>query len=495
METAQDRFFNTPELLDLVTTTLKPTDISRLCRTSHRIHECCTPSLYRDLFISSLYGREQKILASTPCLLALGRNVRHVRKLTLGTTELHYYYNCLLAFEEIRALDPFSSTATPTLSSASSLRLPPPLSPPLLLPPWLPPEDDRTCRVVPVPPITNLHSLELTYYTLVDCSYELPHHQDERMIMAEFSWLISLNPRLETLESSHDGTMDLLGYRLLGKAIAGLSHLTTLDLLILCDNSDQRFKAGAEIFFNCCPSIRKFVVATESFSSTDEDEDDFWEWDLDGVPEDAEWRVQSRKQEPLTNLVEMELWEVVDSTSTDELLTVFARCPNLRKLNILNFPSHLDHVILGDYIGRECPKIRSLICGSHGDGGEVCGPVLLRILESLPRQTVEDIGFFGSYDSFTEFRFTLAILRHSTTLTTIELEWAGSFVKISVSALLGECVNLKELHIRSSRWIGHTEGFYTTLTDILERQWVTTQLKDLTLFVSVCDQPVAFQEQ
>lgn len=111
--------------------------------------------------------------------------------------------------------------------------------------------------------------------------------------------------------------MDLLGYRLLGKAVAGLSRLTMLELKINCD-ADQQFQVGAEIFFSCCPSIRSFyLTADRSF-----DADDLSEWDLDGVPEGAEWRIESRKQEPLTNLVEMYLWEVTDSTTMDELLTV-----------------------------------------------------------------------------------------------------------------------------------------------------------------------------
>ncbi|KAK5809148.1 hypothetical protein F5H01DRAFT_57435 [Linnemannia elongata] len=474
METARDRFFNTPELLDLVATILEPIDISRLCRTSHRIHQSCTPSLYRDLFISSCYGREQKIFASTPCLLALGRNIRHVRKLILGPTELHYYYNCLLAFEDIRALDQFSSTAIPPS-----------------LPQWLPPEDYRTCRVVPVPPITNLQYLELTDQAAVDCSYQLPHFLDDRELMAELSWLISLNPRLEYLESCLDAKMDLLGCRLLGKAVAGLSRLTMLDLMIVCD-PDLQFQAGAEIFFNCCPLISKFALtAVQSFNS-----EELSEWDLDGVPEDAEWRVECRKQEPLTNLVEMHLWEVTNSTSADELLTVFARCPNLRQLNIQNFPDRYDHAVLGEYIGRECPKIRSLSCGWRGmPPRRTGGPLLFRIMESLPRQTVEDISFHGFHDSFIELSFTPVILRHSTTLTKIDIDWTGLLVKISVSAIFGECVNLKELHIRRTEWPGRLEGLYTTLTDILERQWVTTQLSNLTLFVSVCDLPIVFQEQ
>ncbi|KAK3831794.1 MAG: hypothetical protein JOS17DRAFT_790569 [Linnemannia elongata] len=116
METARDRFFNTPELLNLVTTTLGPTDISRLCRTSPRIHESCTSSLYRDLYISGCYRRD-----TSPEPILVNRHAS-------------------------------SAVTTPVTH-------------------WLPPEDYRFCRIVPVPPITNLQSLELTRYTDVNWCY------------------------------------------------------------------------------------------------------------------------------------------------------------------------------------------------------------------------------------------------------------------------------------------------------------------------------------
>ncbi|KAG0069653.1 hypothetical protein BGZ89_002384 [Linnemannia elongata] len=334
----------------------------------------------------------------------------------------------------------------------------------------------------PIPGSDGIYSCELLLRATASSRRPKAHG---RVQLAHLS-----QPRLEYLGSSHDATMDLLGYRLLGKAVAGLSRLTMLELKIYC-GADQQFQVGAEIFFSCCPSIRSFyLTAVRSF-----DADDLSEWDLDGVPEGAEWRIESRKQEPLTNLVEMYLWEVTDSTSMDELLTVFARCPNLRTLNILNLPGRYDHTALGEYIGRECPKIRSLNCGWHGMACKAGGPLLFRIMDSLPRQTVEDICLYGDHDSFIESNFTPVIRRHSVTLTKIDIDLTGLLEKISVSVIFGECVNLKKLHIRRSEWLGHTEGLYTTLTDILERQWVTTQLDNLTVVVSVCDLPIVFQEQ
>lgn len=50
--------------------------------------------------------------------------------------------------------------------------------------------------------------------------------------MAEFSWIVSLNPRLERLELIYTATLNLLGRRLLSKAISGLSQLTTLDITV-----------------------------------------------------------------------------------------------------------------------------------------------------------------------------------------------------------------------------------------------------------------------
>lgn len=127
--TACEQFFDIPELPRLLTAFLNRKDVSRLARTNRKLNSLCTPSLYWSLERS--FDKESKIWESLPALLALARNVQHVRELRFGMDMLTYYYNCALAFEE-----QYSRT----------------LGTPLPRPPWLPPLDIRTCQVVALPP-------------------------------------------------------------------------------------------------------------------------------------------------------------------------------------------------------------------------------------------------------------------------------------------------------------------------------------------------------
>jgi hypothetical protein len=328
----------------------------------------------------------------------------------------------------------------------------------------------------------------------MDCSYRLPKFNDDRMIMAECCWIISLNPRLEHLSSNYNASLNVLGYRLLAAAVSGLSRLTTLDISVLC-HANLKFKAGTEILFSCCPSIRKIkiVTADSSFDYSSE----FLDYDPDDaiVEDDVDWLVgTTRKLEPLVNLEELDFWDVMDSASTDDLLTVFEHCPNIQKLNILTISDLYDHDVLGEFIGQKCPKIRSLTCGSQFVGLEVDGPLLFKILDSLPAQTVEDIYFYGAFDGFIETSLTLATLRHSTTLSRIEIGWIYPLAKVSLSAIFEECINLEKLDVRCKRCWGRM-GLYTTLTNVLERPWNTSKLADLSLSISVNDLPVVLQAQ
>ncbi|KAF9135287.1 hypothetical protein BGW39_003712 [Mortierella sp. 14UC] len=326
--------------------------------------------------------------------------------------------------------------------------------------------------------MTNLQYLYITDDTDVACSYKLPNVLNDRVIMAHLCWLIFLNPRLRWLDSYYDPVVDIPGCRLLAKAISGLSQLTTLEITIFC-REELRFQVGAEIFFNCCPSIRKFKVVVDKPHYENRPQD----WDLRDVG-DTEWMVASRKEEPLTNLEDLELWEFRDSTSTENLLPVFAHCPNLKKLTILALSEHYNHDVIGRFIGKACPKLESLTFGSEDFETRV------EVMESLPAQQVRDIYFQGVFDgSQASPHFSLAIQQHSKTLQTIQLTSTRDVTKISVAVILEECINLKVLIINGEDYNedGSMCGLYATLSDLLERPWNAVKLTRLSLSVSVCD--------
>jgi hypothetical protein len=258
MDDACKRFFDTTELLDLLTSLLAPVDISALIRTNRRMYKDCSPSLYKTLLVDVLSGKEWAILTSIPCLLGLGRNIHHVRTLRVGPVELPYLYNCFIASETTQSL---------------LLDTPATVSP---LPQWLPPTDRHSRKVMPLPPMTNLRHLELfelpsslQRYPMVDKAYKLSGADNPQAIAAQFCWIILLNPRLTQLEVEYDPVVNVLGSRLFVKAVSGLSQLTMLSVRVYHKN-DLLHRMLWDLFFVCCPSLRIFrAYLLDGYGDTD----------------------------------------------------------------------------------------------------------------------------------------------------------------------------------------------------------------------------------
>ncbi|KAF9135288.1 hypothetical protein BGW39_003713 [Mortierella sp. 14UC] len=450
---------------------LKPNELITLACTNRRMYASCMSLLYRDLFISSCEEEEQKIFAAMPCLIAFGRNTHHVRKLTFGPVELHYYYNCMLAHETINSL----------LSDQPNTRPP--------RPQWLPPPDNNSRSVVPLPTITNLRHLHLTDESLLgnsmganpleDCPYQLSDETDHITIVAAFCWLVLLNSRLRHLESGYDALMEPLGGRLFALAIAKLPLLMTLDITI-CRRKEQQFETGSSIFFSLCPSIRKFIVQfdeeyAEASGATSA---------LGGFPGYPDWMAETRRQEPLWNLEELQFWDIDGGVSTDDILPIFAHCPNIEILHFPRLSKRHDHMAIGAFIGKECPKLRSLTFGQGNTEMEVEGPLLTEVMNTLRAQQVESIFFYGSYVALTKSSITLAALRHSITLHSVHIEWTGQLVNISIAAMLEECINLESLFIFCHDLTGNWIGLSVSLDDLLDRPWNVTKLTNLTLGIT-----------
>ncbi|KAK3843252.1 MAG: hypothetical protein J3R72DRAFT_441166 [Linnemannia gamsii] len=467
MDTACHRFFNTPELLSLLASTLCSVELAKLCRCSRKFNREFTPSLYKTLYVSGRYMiRGQTILSSMPFLVALGRNIRHVRALGMGPVELVFYYNCILAFADLQWP---RSDSPPTTSS---------------LPNWIPPADPRTCQILPLTPVTNLQHLSLENNLLSGRNYpfQLLSADNDQAVLAIFCWLIHLNPRLKYLQTRDDLTVDLAGCRLLAKAISRLSELTELDLSITCDY-DIHFQVGSSIFFHCRPSIRKF----ELFLGEPYEDDGIKRWKLDDVSE-CQLDGGEQEGEPLTNLEELKCWNFEEGAAMDDILAIFARCPNVKKLIIPALSRDYDHNAIGTFIGKECPLLQSLCCGANDVRTEVVGPLAIRIMETLPAQQLENFTFYGKIFPLSKSTFTRPLQQHSTTLQKISIVHADHLTSISLGPIFERCVNIKVLDIQCHPW--SNTGLYATLTDLLERPWTSVKLTHLTLGISGCELPV-----
>ncbi|KAF9541194.1 hypothetical protein EC957_003327 [Mortierella hygrophila] len=457
--TASEQFFDIPELPRLLTVFLDRKDVSRLARTNRRMNSLCTPSLYTSLERS--LGMECKIWESLPALLALARNIQHVRKLDTGMVMLTYYYNCALAFEEL-----YSRT----------------LGTPLHRPPWLPPLDIRTCQVVALPPMTRLSSLRLNLDPLDEGPLTMPSASDFRAALPQLCWVMSQNSGLTHLTLTSVPLLSLRGGRMFARALAGLSKLRTLSLWIFCRNDDW-VELWKHIFFRFPSSIRWLFLNFENCERHSRYQDALEEVVHADGWKGAEVEAVTERQEPLIHLADMVFlgmkgyrWE-----TTNDLRAMLAHCPNLKRLNgDINLADHGKIEALGRSIAEGCPKIEWLGFGMV----EFDERLSVSIMSSLPAQVARLELRIGSPE-FNMSAVNFAIHRHSTTLRVLHIEGRIDVIWFFPATILKECVNLEILEASCRK----TEGLVIPLDDVLEHPWACTKLKQLTLAIGGCEIP------
>ncbi|KAK3831704.1 MAG: hypothetical protein JOS17DRAFT_126665 [Linnemannia elongata] len=480
MSDACKRFFNLPELLELLTVCLELKDVASLILTNRQMHRLCTPSLYNELRCvegQAVGSRDFRIFETLTALHALARNIKHVRILDIGIVELAYYYNCVLAFE--RELQ--SQTTTDPLRLSGPVRLPPF---------FLPSADTHSCQVVPLPPMTRLLQLDITIGPARETSYTLPSVMDFRARLAQTCWLIYQNPGLVSLTLSG---IPFLGShaRSLAETLARLSRLETLVLDIRC-RIHYWLEICRQLFFCLPSSIRKVTMDFKEngrnwqFEHVSTGRVSNYVWYREDKAAAA--AVMERRQEPLVHLEELSFrgkrgyWWV----TTDDLAAMLAHCPNLKKLNahFQIFDRAMDVEDVARLIAKACPRIEVLVYGPDKEQNQMLLP--LRIMGVLPAQQVVIFELRVGPSYINEPLMNMAIQRHSTTLRELRFQKNNDFISdISVSSILNECCNLEVLHMPCTR----TGGFYVTLDDTLHHPWSCAKLTHLALGISGCEVP------
>ncbi|KAG0067061.1 hypothetical protein BGZ89_006532 [Linnemannia elongata] len=481
MSDACKQFFGLPELLKLLTERLEQTDVASLILTNRQIHYFCTPSLYNELRCvegQAVGSRDFRIFETLPALHALARNSKYVRILDIGITELAYYYNCVLAFEQ--ELQSQTTTYSPWHSGLA----------------WLPPAclpraDTHSCQIVALPPMTRLFQLDITIGPIHEKSYSVPSVKDFRARLAQTCWLISQNPGLVSLTLSGTPILERRA-RILAETLARLSSLETLVLDIHC-RIHYWLEIWRQLFFCLPSSIRKLTVNFKENGRA-------WRYEHVSLrpidnryiryieDREAAAGVMELRKEPLHHLEELSFrgmrghwWK-----NTVDLAAMFAHCPNLKKfgahLPISN--QTLDVEAVARLIAEACPRIEVLAYGPNREQNHIVLP--FRIMGALLAQQVVSVELRVGRSRIDEPLMNLAIQRHSTTLRELRLQMDNElFSKISVSTILQECCNLEVLHIPCT----HTGGLYVTLANALEHPWTCAKLTHLALGISGCEVP------
>ncbi|KAF9137043.1 hypothetical protein BGX30_010610, partial [Mortierella sp. GBA39] len=458
MSTPCEQFFDIRELVDLLSPHLSQKDVSHLSRTSKRTHHTSLPSLFR--YLEARGNNKIKIFSSVPGLHALARNIGHVRILELETDELVFYYHCVLAFEE---LNPGTMQGT------------------LPRPSWLPLPDIHACKLVALPPVTCLSELTIQLGLFKGCSYTLAGARDPHATFAQLCWLVSINPGLSLLDLESVPVKDLGGGQRLGRVIAGLSKIRQLRLGIICSDDDY-LELESLLLFSCRPSIQELAM-TVCLNGKD-DADPHHSSNCQEEGEDA--IAVPRTKEPLVHLEVLKAHYLRDWHSLTAIHTVFAHCPNIRKLEV-TIAGDQSADMIGLMIAVVCRKIESL---TYGDVyATVHDPVPFKILDSLPARQVTEFLYGGLLSNVNVPEVNLSLQRHSTTLRRIVVQGDGIHGRISLSSIFSECQNLEILHIKFDSNAGH----YITLSDAVDTPWRCTKLSELVLSISGCDLPALRQ--
>ncbi|KAF9148913.1 hypothetical protein BG015_009314 [Linnemannia schmuckeri] len=458
MSDAHERFFNIQELVHHVTLFLSDQDVGRLALTNWRLNEQCTPKIYRTIDVVS-HRPETHLFQSIPGLQALARNIRHLRSISIRVSELAYYYNCVLTLEEMTSLNANDDNDDKVISR----------------PAWLPPPDIRTCQFIAMPLMTRL--TRLTVYPAIPTSptYSLPSVDDSQATLAQLCWLIYSNPGLTHLNLHSVPIWSGFGERLFGDVIAGLSRLKQLEIWIIC-KSGHRLQLGSRVIFSCQPSIQVIVM---HFLESEPGDNDL----RDSVEKSRNMAAIARAHEPLINLEELIVKGSLDWASTSSVRSIFAHCPNIRKLNVPFIPHLRSSTSMGEFVGSKCRKIKDLTYDVH-ELGEF-DDLPFTVLNTLPAQQLIHFTYKGFFNNTVLTGATIALQRHSTTLRSIRLINDSSLRRISLAIIFRECINLDLLSIPCYDGIGH----YIDLTDAVKHPWGCTRLTLLHLGISECELP------
>ncbi|KAG0060670.1 hypothetical protein BGZ89_012058 [Linnemannia elongata] len=475
MKPAAQRLFAIPELVATLTTYLNRKEISRLMQTSRQLQELCTPAHYRRIPATYQPGKNN-ILRNVEPILALSKNVHHVRELDLRLVDLIYYVNCILVYQ-----DRIAETAEQ------------PPSRPL----WLAPPDPHLCPILPIPPMSLLTKIDidiertLTYESLEACPYSLPSYHDPRATSTQVCWILQLSSHLQWVVLKGFNFKDDRDVVLFTTSIFGLERLQELSLSASYWTSVEHPLAPT-VFFSCPHSLQSLDIDLYEYYDQDgEYEDDY------GVLDPGESRIWEktdkecgltttpRRQEPLVHLKNLDMRAVEEDVSETDLLSMLQHCPNLCDLGLPRMEEIIDSSNLATAIAESCSALSEVTFKKYGEG-MADGTLTLQIMDRLPSQQVkryhcDDVSFIiPGLDAGSLFR------RHSSTLQRLSLGGCDNFDSKAIQVFLVECRALEVLEMRRVGQSGHR----ITLEDAIEFPWSCTRMRQLMLTVGVPEAPL-----
>ncbi|KAF8947012.1 hypothetical protein BGZ47_010542 [Haplosporangium gracile] len=473
MKAASTRYFNIPELADALGQCLDKGTISSLVSTSRHLKVLFEPWLYHELVLSHLDNSGQ-LLNSTASIQALARNVQHVRWLMCDQEEIGFLFNCLLAGQAATAADQIEAGSLTTSR-----------------PRWTPAVDTAPSGtiIVPLPPMHCLTYLELNLMPLG--SHHWPSYRlstcasSARTTLRQTCWFIQQCPNLLALELIHVPVQNSKDMQLLAATIQGVSRLQGLHLFIRAE--EWVWKEGfRRLFFGLSGTVRVCKLFS-SESMHREFYRDLVDADWPATEEEGQGNVGNegqldipeicRREEPLVNLTKFVAWGM-ERSNTDEILTVFDHCPNLRILKVPSvFFEQKELTALATSITRRCPHIRTLSLLDTADE-----TLLVRLMEVMPAHTLEKVKL-NNFEYLLHPTTTRRIFsNHARSLRTVNLRYAMHMSSKEMLTILELCEALEEFKRHSDPNAGDD---FITLKDAVSVPWACKKIRHLELTIGI----------
>ncbi|KAG0197923.1 hypothetical protein BGX33_000238, partial [Mortierella sp. NVP41] len=150
----------------------------------------------------------------------------------------------------------------------------------------------------------------------------------------------------------------------------------------------------------------------------------------------------ARMQELLINLKTlMMMWDIGETTVTDDILLVFARCPNIKELGIHSSKETGGLATSESTLARRVPRFRH--SGTFSYDSAMVGTLPFRIIDALSPQQFEQFACYGFSPSSSNPASILALRRHSRALRKVVLNPSSLPAKFPISVVFEECANLE----------------------------------------------------
>ncbi|KAG0295773.1 hypothetical protein BGZ96_011008 [Linnemannia gamsii] len=459
-----ERMLEIPELAELLGKRLSKPGIVALMTTNKNLRAKISAFLYRFCDFAHSNSIDHKIFTSQDALRAMARNIHHIKKVTAVRLFVPFYYNSLLAHQghlgQLKGQD--ASQEKDTGYSGRPL------------PAWTPSPEPCVARLVPLPPMINLTSIELSLNkdSREHKNPSFASYNKHPIVAKQLAWILQQCPLLRSIDITLMTVRTADGLRLLANTFASLTHLTKL--LVEFETPKEYWTQFAlDLYYSAPRSLKGLAIDFhEVYPAAEHDPHDSTR------PIDFSLEQLRRRQGPFDSLESLTL-PILDDATLDDIATIYSHCPWITELSTPRFYDEtLDHEEVGEVVAFACQHITQL----HHLHSEIDpnGVMEETILVNLPAGTFKDL-YFLNYIG--ELPLAMAIANHhSSSITKIYFEQTEYLSSEAIQQLLCRCSSLEEFRVESAF---SDSRAYIELEDAVVTKWASTKLRVLDLEIQI----------